>query len=195
MILGFTGPARSGKDTAAEMAIVALYNIHKISRIEKYAFADPLKHAAAAMFGVDVKLMYSDDKDQIDPFWGISYREMLQKLGTEGGRQLFFDDIWVRRAKLEYDTFMQESIYTESPHNIFVITDVRFNNEADWIREEGGEIIHIDRSISGLSSTAKQHASEMGVYQYDGDLIVHNDGSKKSLQNIVEVFIDMIINN
>jgi len=89
MILGFTGPARSGKDTAAEMAIVALYNIHKISRIEKYAFADPLKHAAAAMFGVDVKLMYSDDKDQIDPFWGISYREMLQKLGTEGGRQLF----------------------------------------------------------------------------------------------------------
>jgi len=173
-LIGIAGAARSGKDTVASFLIEAMDRKNICGM--RYSFADPLKRAASEMFGVDLDIFYSDDKEMIDSFWGISYREMLQKMGTQGGRELFFNDIWIRRAQLTLN---------KMPDDIaLVIPDIRFDNEAEWIRSNGGSIIHVEREKkSSLTETATSHLSEMGIQKNVGDYTIHNNGSLEDLKN------------
>ena len=59
-----------------------------------------------------------------------------------------------------------------------IITDVRFENEADWIRKNGGHVIHLTR---GEAPAVREHASEAGVTMGDGDYAYQNDGSLPDL--------------
>ena len=163
-IIGISGRARVGKDTLAEAVLrlgAATY---------RYGFADPLRRMLHAGFGIDLAdAHWIARKDLPLPEYGRSPRQMLQTLGTEWGRSLVCRDVWVRLANDEF--------LTRGPG--MCITDVRFDNEADWIRSNGGMVIHITRA---RASMVNAHVSEDGIIRHASDRAVANDGSLKDLR-------------
>lgn len=92
-LIGLHGKPRVGKDTTAN------YLIKKL-KLLRYGPSVRVKDTAAVMF--DVPREYFDDdnmKDVVDPFWGITYRQMAQKVGKESSRDVFGDDIWMRHVE------------------------------------------------------------------------------------------------
>jgi len=161
MIIGIAGKARSGKDTAAQYLSNAYH-------MKIHAFADPMKNAAVHLFGITRDMadgLDNYDREQIVPEWGISVREMLQKLGTDCMRNVFFDDFWLKRAEI--------TINNSDP---LIFSDVRFDNEAQWIQDRGGYVINILRE---QQTETRDHISELGIHI--ADFTITNNGTKLEL--------------
>ena len=64
-----------------------------------------------------------------------------------------------------------------------IIKDVRFENEANFLRNHGGTIWHIkrDKALKVIS-----HASEMGIKVKSEDIVIHNNGSLEDLEFAVQ---------
>ena len=121
-VLGIHGPLDGGKDT------VAHFIIKNNKEFIKYAFAKPLKDAAQVIFGFsDIQLEDRKLKEENDSYWDISPRKVCQLLGTEFGRDMIRKDIWIKRAELQVEKNKAQGFKT-------IITDVRFENEAEWLR-------------------------------------------------------------
>jgi hypothetical protein len=76
ILIGLVAPKRSGKDTAANY-LCSSYGF------KKYNFADPLKKGIGEIFGFSYEQLEGKNKEIIDPFWGVTPRELFQKIGTE----------------------------------------------------------------------------------------------------------------
>ena len=147
-IIGLAGPKGVGKSTYANQLVFDMYKKQDWSdAIMIISFASPLKE----MLGCIVHKDYIEDKERIIPNLGVSARHCLQTLGTEWGRNLISDSIWIdiTRHRIE-----------ESDANVFIIDDVRFDNEAEMIRDMGGEVWKLSRS--GVNEN-DAHISESGV--------------------------------
>lgn len=164
-IIGLTGRARSGKSTAAEYLLRA--GVGKYA----YSFADPIKAMIKAGFGISLDHPWwaMRKEDPIADFGGFSPRALMQTLGTEWGRTLVHPDLWVSLANREL----------QKRGDGMVIADVRFANEAAWVRGMGGVILHIER---GNAPQVRPHASEAGVPRLEGDLRIFNESTIASLQ-------------
>lgn len=167
-LYGLAGKAGSGKDTAADILVREL-------GFAKYSFARPLKDAAACIFGLTDEQLYGDQKEVVDPFWGVTPRYILQQMGTEAMRMTFGSDIWTQVA---------ERWLQRNPDENVVIADVRFENEARWVRDQGGIVVHIQRNFkSKLANDAQSHASEAGLRFVDGDWMLFNEGSRGDFED------------
>ncbi|QOD13511.1 hypothetical protein IEE84_04320 [Psychrobacter sp. 28M-43] len=154
-LIGIAGEARSGKDTAAK------YLLNKLGGDWYSAsFADPMKEMLNVI-GVDTG---DNFKDLPVNQYGVSTRHMLQTLGTEWGRNLIDSDFWV-------DVFANMNA-----HQCVIVPDVRFENEADLIREFGF-LIHIE----GRGGIEGSHISERKLQYDDRDIYVDNRGSLSEL--------------
>lgn len=154
MIIGLTGKARVGKDTAGKF--IESYGYTRL------AFADPIKAGLQAMIpGWD---SYAKEEPIVE-LAGLSPRVLMQTLGTEWGRSLD-SEFWIRVA----------SMRLPADRNV-VITDVRFNNEALWVKRQGGRIIKIERDVEAVAS----HASEQGV---DDDLVDYHLNNNATLHRL-----------
>lgn len=173
-LIGLCGFARAGKDTVGHI----LVERHGFTRV---AFADPLKQLAAAVDPVlDVEdgnriRRYTDTltaegeayvKDAYP-----EYRRFLQALGL-GVRQVLGADTWV-------DAAMAQISRIGGP---VVVTDVRFPNEVDAIRQCGGQVWLVDRP--GLQPDLS-HVSEQLPQTVVPDMTVVNDGDLPDLQTVV----------
>lgn len=181
LLIGLAGHARVGKDTVARYLAAHLTLI-------SYAFADPLKQALASMFNLTANQLEGTEKEQPLPWLGKSPRELMQLLGTEWGRDLVHPQLWLLLAEqnlqllAEHDQAMQG----------VVIRDVRFDNEADWVRSKGGVILHISRR--GIRP-ANNHVSEYGVRHYRGDYVIENDGTLGELYDQLDRAIAHLMRN
>lgn len=162
MIIGLTGPAGSGKDTTADW----LESVHNFARI---ALADPIRRGLCAMLGLCPTVFRPGIKEQVIPWLGKSPRELMQTLGTEWGRVLIARDLWLRIAENEI---------ASAGHNRVVITDIRFEDEAAWLRKLGGVVWFIQR---GAAPPVREHVSESGIAFAPGDTIIDNNGTIKEL--------------
>lgn len=175
-IIGLTGLAGCGKDTVAEM-IKDSYG----GKVKLYALADPLKQACSIAFGIPVENFYDiEKKEVVDPFWGITLREMLQKFGTEAMRNTFGVDFWTKRAT----HFIKYADKHDT--DLLIITDIRFDNEAQWIEDQNGVLIFIDRDIP--IEDKHGHASEQGV-AVEPDYTIDNNGDLSDLRLAVSEII------
>lgn len=174
ILIGLSGVAGSGKDTVGSMLIDA-------GDMVTHALASPLKEGVKRMFGFTDDQVYGSRKEEpVDGLGGLTPRRILQVLGTEGGRALH-PDIWVWQAQREWREVLQMK-----GAGGMVVTDVRFENEADWIREAGGFIWHIRREERGDREGVPFHASEAGVNVKNGDLVMLNNGTIEDLRGQVE---------
>lgn len=190
MLIGLTGRAGSGKDASWHF-IVGWANRHNIS-VRRDAFADRLKLSAARALGFkgspteaiefcnDLKqdgrtvgfLTVDDDQHICNPMALITGREYLQYYGTEAHRDVFGEDFWID-AVLGPD-------YVNQHDEIVVITDVRFPNEAQALREHGAEIWAVERTSASVTDDA--HASEQPLPDHLIDRVILNDGTLDELK-------------
>jgi hypothetical protein len=188
-ILGIHGKKRHGKDTIA--AFIAHFSVNKA----KYAFADPVKEATSKMFGLPLEKMYHGDREAIDPFWEMSPRTMMQLVGTDCARNVIREDIWIKRAEYEYmkekkrvETIRENCGDLYSNQLAFCISDVRFENEATWVRDNG-VLLHVIRPQLLTPDNIDTHESEKGILEKENDVIFINDGTVEDLLNLVREYL------
>lgn len=163
LLIGLTGRARSGKSTAAEH-LVGTY------LLEHYAFADPLRDGLMAIFNLDPTDFEGDRKEQPLAWLDRSPRQLMQSMGTEWARNTVHPDVWVKLGEQNLD-YMNKALGAVLG---FVISDVRFENEAELIRRRGGTVIHISRSDA---KAVTPHISEAGIAVRQDDLILRNNST------------------
>ena len=165
-LIGVHGPLESGKDTVAKTVVETFPGLYK-----QYAFAWPIKEACKIIFAfTDEDMNDRQMKERIHPYWGITPRKAMQLLGTEYGRDLINKDLWVMRGESEIKKNADEDKGT-------IISDVRFENEANIIRSRGGIIIHIVRPDLDKTKENYKHASEGGIPIQHGDFMLDNSGT------------------
>jgi len=162
MIIALTGHKGSGKNLAAESICASLPSF------KEDAFARPLKEVCSIIFGLSDREMNDPAIKEIPleryPFQ--SPREIMQKIGTEAIRS-YWKDAWVEALKSRVRGL-----------GSFVVTDCRFQNEADAIRDLGGKIIRIVRPSLETANATDLHPSETVQNAITVDKAVLNDGSR-----------------
>jgi hypothetical protein len=203
MIVGISGLAGSGKDTAGDF-LCRDYGFVKVS------FADVLKRICKDVFDFTDEQLWgpSEERNKSDPRYPrkqrhegsdrgervvyetdtfLTPRYALQTLGTEWGRDCF-PDIWVRyaltiataidgREGVSYTA--QQGVFKSArpPISGVAIPDVRFKNEIDAIKKIGGKVVRITRPGAGLSGAAAVHPSEAemaSIPDDDFDFVIEN---------------------
>ena len=146
-LIGISGKMKHGKDTFYDFIKQACPQAVRV------AFADALKKEVAEACGVTVDFINAN-KDK--------FRTILQWWGTEFRRGLYGDDYWLRR--------LEDTIYKLPDGSVVFVTDVRFLNEADFVRQMGGTVVKVVR-IGGPESAAgiAQHASEMELEKINAE--------------------------
>lgn len=210
MIIGITGKAQSGKDTACRIVQLIntvdydcacsegegekyiLDNVDNILPItcmwEKHAFADKLKECASIILGVPRFMFESGEFKESFTSLPLSNkegepmtnREFLQYFGTEVGRSID-KDLWIKALMYSYG---------RDKESHWIVPDVRFPNEADAIRNAGGVLWKIERDGSG----AGNHISEKLIDDIMVDIIIENNLDMKYYVKAITLAYDDTMN-
>jgi hypothetical protein len=178
-LIGFTAAARSGKDSAANYLI----DEHNFTRV---AFADPIRQILHALNPIVVCFGLCDEamkrvQDVVSCHgWDeakVLYPEiryLLQRLGTEAGRNILGPNVWVDLAMSQAKKYER-----------VVITDCRFPNECQAIHDHGGTVIRITRPGVG---PVNSHVSDQPLPDELIDFTIVNDGTLDDLAMKIESF-------
>jgi dephospho-CoA kinase len=170
-IVGITGKAGAGKDTAANILI----DEHGFVKL---AFANPLKDAAKILFNFTDDQLYDPIlKEEVDPKWGLSPRKVLQWLGTDILRKEISDRFFLIHMEQRMDQAIKEGARG------IVISDVRFDIEAKFIKNKKGIVLNIEGRLSGTSLS--DHITEKGISPKYMDNTITNLGTIQELHNKV----------
>lgn len=214
-IIGFNGKARSGKDSAASY-LVDNYLFDQLS------FATPIKkemeffygkisdedkevpriisvrrdhiHGMAKSFGFTKRVgeFYDKFKEEFLSFkvgetdatfeYSISYRRFAQLLGTNVARSMD-ENVWVDHLLKQLND--KDSV---------VISDVRFDNEAKAIIDNGGVVIRINRDVAEelVQEDTAQHVSEGGISEEYVSAVLGNNGTLEELYQGLEKELDRL---
>jgi hypothetical protein len=184
MIIGLSGYARVGKDAVADILVENF-------GFERLAFADKLRECLYAMDPIVLwDYEFGDLPEGVQPFlplkfiidtytwdgykstgWGKHIRKYLQRFGTEVGRELLGDNIWVEATLIDLDRTKN-----------YVVTDCRFLNEATAITTKAGKVWRINRP--GVHPV-NDHISEIGLDMWPFDVVIPNDGTLNDLKEVV----------
>lgn len=185
MLIGLHGKAQSGKDTVF-LTIQKLY-----PTATRLAFADKLKKSVARLFDISlsdverlktttdvecrfVREVESTGITSAGVALPLNMRKILQRYGTEAHREVFGSDFWV--DMLLPSTFRHAG-------KLFVVTDLRYENEARRIKQLGGHIVHVKRDAAAHTHDA--HISEVELPSSLIDYTLLNDGTLITLTDQV----------
>jgi dephospho-CoA kinase len=191
LLIGLTGYARHGKSTIA--------NMFKVYGFKEYALAGPLKRACMEIFGLTEEQVFDDEKKkEIDRFWNVTPREVLQKVGTELFRDKLHDaipDMNLGEFNIVWIRMMEQFIENErkkNPSVNIVISDVRNIDEAKAIKKLGGYIIRIHNPRVKMNEDFRSHASEQMVDKIRFEGMILNDSSLVDLFQDVDSFVSAL---
>ena len=184
-LIGVSGKMGSGKDTVGDIiriltsgVIVSNETVQHTIKVSTNItgwgspwtikkMAGKLKFIASILSGVPVfKFEDQEFKQQkMDPEWGdLTYREFLQKIGTDALRDKVHEEIWAN------------SLFVDQNHDSqWIVTDIRFPNEAEAIKKRDGILIRVNTTRECVASN---HASETSLDDYkDFDYVINNSGT------------------
>lgn len=178
MIIGLNGRLQSGKDTT--YSIIRELHPHA----ERISFAAKLKQSAAAVLNMDVNTMeWLKNREDlfytIDGSHAFNMRQFLQRYGTEGHRDIFGQDFWVDMAL---------PLNLDHENRLIVVTDMRFPNEIQRVKDLDGICVKIERDTVTQHG---DHPSEQDVDQYM-DMILDNTGTMDDLRESVAGMLSII---
>lgn len=173
-LVGISGKKRSGKDTLASQFAKEGF--------EQYALADPIKESCQSIFGFSEEQVNGERKEEVDPYWDRTPREVMQHFGTDAFRGTYGDDVWVKS--------LMQRLRLELPQRA-VVSDVRFPNEVEGIQNVQGDVIRID--ASERLDHEDDHASETALDEYEGfDHVIDNNGTldefKRASSELIEAY-------
>lgn len=188
-IIGICGRKRHGKDSVGNI-------LRKNYSFSATAFADAVKRVAMDVYGLSWDQCYGNgpEKEAVEPRWGLSPRVIMQRIGTEVGRNIHADT-WVKHTLDNIQAAANGQVYTWRDdftqgftrlglvRTRWVITDVRFPNEAEAIRSAGGQIWKVVRPSLGVPTD--EHPSETSVDLVHADETLINDGTLDDLSRKV----------
>lgn len=169
-IIAFAGTAGAGKDTAA--AALEGYETVKFAGALKAMLEAFLRYQGCPeeMIG---RYIEGDLKQQPCPYiCGRTMRHAMKTLGTEWGREMIAKNIWT--------SAVENHIESNGLQNV-TITDVRFHNEVDFVRERGGKVFRVDRGFAGSDT----HPSEIDIVNLNVHDVIENTGSIGALHERV----------
>lgn len=212
VFVGFSGKIGSGKNYIAEQIFVP-----KLINHLKTQYNDTLIVPYYFSFGDHLKVeclcrnSYHDlsVENGYNGFFGEKtqeIRDMLQKYGTENGRGKYHEDVWIRAidtwVKIQTARLQNADLNTIA---IIIISDVRFQNELKYIKNNNGIIIRInayDRTIKRVNLESKgndeiknkiqSHTSETSLDDYTFKYNIDNSFDR-SLDEINKCVMDIII--
>lgn len=146
-VIGLSGKAGSGKTYIAKV-------LHRSRGYVPLALADHFKVDCIARHGAPAEEVYGSSKSP-------DLRKLLQEAGTEKGRDVCGVDIWLRTLEAHMYGMWKAGVEK------FVVTDIRFPNEVDWIHAMGGKVYRII-GRGGENAEAAMHRSEIALDEYQG---------------------------
>ena len=185
-IIGLLGHQGVGKNYFAE---IVLPKILPNKNTVILAFADHFKVDCICKYNADFTKVFGE-KD-------YETRRLLQRVGTEEGRNKFGYDIWIRTLETWIKLLNSRGVER------FIISDVRFQNEADWLKSLNGILIKIDSPIrfnerlmketnndQKKINEIKSHASEINIDKIlNYDICINNDPGENIIDPLNNFFM------
>ena len=146
-LIGISGFARSGKDTFYERCKQILSSVGEESK--RYSFADALKNELDELLvkytGISAFTENNQEKEIVRP--------LLVTYGTDVRRKLN-ENCWIEKISegIDLDLGLNKHVF---------ITDVRFLNEAKWIKNKGGILINVNREGVGPANKDEKEQYEL----------------------------------
>ena len=191
-IIGLIGKKRSGKNLFANI----IHDYYKDKIIKTYAFADPIKKAVSEIFGWGLEKI-EQEKEIIDPFYGVSPRQILQHLGTDWAQYDISEqyksfnaitgkNLWVKR----FHQWLKE----DHKFDYVFITDVRFPHEINYVNNFIYFIESIFIKIKRTDiKTKDEHESEKYIDDISADYEIENDGNYDNYKNNIINLMQKIV--
>lgn len=186
-LIAVSGKRRHGKDSIGAFLVGKGF--------KRYAFADQVRrllYNTNPAIGVNrstFQIVFL--KNAVDSLGWDQVKQMpevvrlQQKIATEGCREIFGEDTWV--------IALERLLMKENPQKI-VITDLRFKNEAEWVRTNGGYVIRVNRpDAEPTPETLASHVSETDLDDWPHfDAIINNDFDLVGLKEKIDILIQAI---
>lgn len=176
-LIGLSARVGKGKDHMAKV-ISARRGFFQLS------FADHLKMTLIA----NTEMTWDEAFVQ-KPQW---VRERLQQYGTEEIRDQVDFDFWINALEGWIQTLHRRHKITK-----FVISDVRFANEVEWIHRNEGIVIRLDsdrETVEELTQEQKTHRSESSLDAYDfPHRVLNNEDDAEEAEVTVLELVDLYL--
>jgi len=181
IIIGISGKIGSGKDTVTN-SIIKNFKEYKFKNKK---FAHYVKKICALLTGINLKVLTNrQTKEKYLEDWGMTVGRMFQLIGTESIRNNLHPDAWIL------------TLVANSKGQNVIISDVRFKNEANYIKNNGGILIRLEgdpKEIRGKDGRDLNHISETDLDDYeDFDIIWNNKPPIENLKNLMKIIKDKI---
>jgi len=201
-LIGISGRMGNGKNTVA-----SIINQITNNKFEEKAFAFKLKQIASILTGIEVSKFEDQEfkKTNLGEEWSspilgedwqdvsMTVRELLQKLGTDCLRDNLHPNVHINALFSDYKYENEESTYLNPYPTIeypnWLITDLRFPNEFQAIKDRGGICVRVNRFETQTFYTQRVsfpdgipiHESERALDDYPFDYEINNKGSIEEL--------------
>ena len=177
-ICGFKG---SGKDTVAKLLETCYTNAnHKDCKVERLAYADPIKETVMNIF-------HLKDVSEYDAFKRDEFKVNDQV--SVKGRDIV---VGIGMKMREYDEnqfvcYVASKINSDNI-NVAIITDLRFQNEVNWCKTNHAFIV----KVINPATHSENHVTERGISDENCDCIIRNDGDMETLKGKVAQLYNLI---
>ena len=173
-IIALTGPKMVGKSTVANA-------IAEAANMETYilSFADPMRSMLQAL-GVDISNLHDQSlKERKIEGIGKSARELMQTLGTDWGRNMINEGIWLWSMKMKIKRAEAEGV------RLVIIDDCRFDNEAIWVNQQQGKVVRLSRD--GFEYGSDNHESEQPIRFQHMDAMIDASDEEAAARVILKI--------
>ncbi len=169
MIIGLIGKSQVGKTTASD------YAIQEFDKLTKLSFATPLKDMLVRA-GICSYHEVFEEKTWFS-------RSLLQLIGTNLIREQIDPNFWINKIK-------ERITHLSFAENTVIIDDIRFKNEAEFIRNSNGVLLRITRpSVNSVD----KHRSETELDEIIPNTTIVNNGTlieyKKNVLSVVRSYL------
>lgn len=181
LLFGLGGYAGVGKDAFADALV-------EFNDFNKQFMSSPLRQALLTVdpwiLGEDkLYYRYSAYEEIVKSYEAAKrnpeVRRLLQVLGTEVGRNMFGQNVWVDLLDNEVKKLRANDISV-------VVTGIRYRNELDWVLDNGGHSIWIERpGVEPVNSHSSDNTLSMG----DFDIMVSNEGTLGELADSASALV------
>lgn len=189
MLIGITGKIGAGKSLSSRI-------LERNHNFTEYTMAGPLKKMATSIGFTEEEVNGTQEQKLVkNKYWNVSGREFLQKFGTEVCRDVLPSVINMNFNNRTLWCRIFEIYYEEHKKNMdVVVSDCRFKDELDLIKELGGVTVKIIRNNTDTDNTIltshKFHPSEL--LEYKTNFVINNNGDLQDLTYKLQEMLYMI---
>lgn len=200
-VIGICGKARSGKDTFARMLADSLGNQYGKS-VVILSMAQVMKDMLWPLLRVFTPIeqhpvhfvhecLNGGLKEQEIEGLGASPRVLMQTLGTEWGRNLISEDLWINAMNRRIAAYAMEDVPWDTEEEMdevyVIIPDIRYDNEAETLPTTLVKIVR--PNVEEVNT----HTSEEGIIEDWIDVIIYNDSDLDQLAGAAQVVAEELV--